>query len=87
MELMLIGCAIAFNLLVIKFKLERARYEDAFFDAAVLVGLSLLMQGSYSGLVAATIGSAVVSIFLYFSPPTFLNGIKASFEPKPKSWD
>ena len=75
MEYLIIGIAVAFNILIIKTKLGRKRYEDAALDTAVLVGLSIVFGGSFAGLVASTIASAIVSIFFLISPPKFLGGI------------
>jgi len=41
MEFLLIGIVTAFNMLVIKFKLDKKRYEDAFFDTALMVEVSI----------------------------------------------
>lgn len=77
MEFFIIGIAVAFNFLIIKAKLEHNRFADACLDAALLVGISLLFSGSYGGLVVATVASAIISIYLYFSPPQlqFLKGL------------
>lgn len=69
MEFLLIGIATAFNILILKAKLERKRYEDAALDAGVLIGLSIVFGGSYGGLVVATISSAIVSLYLLKNPP------------------
>lgn len=72
MEYLLIALATAFNILIIKTKLEHKRYEDAALDAGMLVLLSLVFGGSYGGLVVATISSAIISLFLLWNPPQFL---------------
>jgi len=73
MGFLLIGIATAFNLLIIKYKLEHRRYEDATLDAAILFGLAAIFSGSYGGLVVATISSAIISLYLLASPPRFLS--------------
>lgn len=73
MEYVLIGIVSAFNLLIIKFKVDRKRYEDAFFDAGLMVVLAYLFAGSYGGMVVAMVASLVISIFLFISPPKFTN--------------
>lgn len=72
MEALLIGIAAAFNFLIIKWKIEKQRYSDALLDAIILATLSLIFSGTLGGMVIATIGSAVVSISLFFSPPKLL---------------
>ena len=67
--LIVIGITVAFNLIIIKLKLERVRYSDAALDAGVLAGLSFLFMGTISGLMVATVASAIVSIYLWFYPP------------------
>ena len=69
MEALLIGIAAAFNFLIIKWKIEKQRYSDALLDAIILATLSIIFGGTLGGMVIATIGSAVVSISLFLSPP------------------
>ena len=67
--LLAIGCAVAFNMLVIKVKFERARWADGSLDLFLLALLSFLFMGSYAGLVVSTIASAIISVYLYIFPP------------------
>ena len=69
MELFVIGLAVAFNCLVIKYKFEKGRWVDGTLDFFLLVILSFLFMGSYAGLVVSTIASAVISIYLFIFPP------------------
>jgi hypothetical protein len=71
MEYLIIGLVSAFNMLIIKFKLDRKRYEDAVFDTALMLLLAYLFAGSYGGMVVAMVASLVISIFLFISPPRF----------------
>lgn len=71
MEYLLIGIVSAFNMLIIKFKLDRKRYEDAIFDTTLMVVLAYLFAGSYGGMVVAMVASLVISIALFISPPMF----------------
>lgn len=75
MEFMLIGIATAFNLLIIYWKLEKKRYEDAAVDFSLLFALTKVFEGSYGGLVCATISSAIISVYLIAHPPTFTKGM------------
>ena len=68
-SIILIGIAVAFNMLVIKYKFEKGRWADGGLDFFLLVVLSFLFMGSYAGLVVATIASAIISIYLYIFPP------------------
>ena len=83
MEAVIIGLVTAFNVLVIKWKLEKARYEDAVLDFALLLGLSYVFAGTYAGMVVATITSLVISIYFMISPPVFttnaINKLKDHF--------
>lgn len=71
MEFVVIGLISAFNMLIIKVKLEKKRYEDAFFDLALMSILAFLFSGSYGGMVVAMVASLSVSLYLLVSPPKF----------------
>lgn len=75
MEALIIGVATAFNVLIIKYKVEKGRYEDAIFDSVVLISLASVFGGSMGGMIIATISSFIVSIYLMFSPPKFLSSV------------
>jgi len=72
LPILLMGIAVAFNLIVIKMKIERYRYEDAGLDAGMLLLLGWLFSGSIAGLMIGTIASAFISIYLFISPPDML---------------
>lgn len=78
MEFLIIAIVTAINLIVIKMKFDRARYEDALFDIAFLVLVGYLFSGSYGGMVVAMGASMVMSIYLFISPPTYFNKLKNS---------
>lgn len=71
MEFLIIGVAVFFNIAFLKWKFDRERYGDATLDLILLVLVALLFSGSYGALVVGTIASALVSLFLFFSPPRF----------------
>ena len=77
MEFLLIGLATAFNLMIVKWKLEHKRWADAALDTVLLVILGFLFAGTFSGLVVATISSALISLFLIPFPPKLPNFTKA----------
>ena len=66
---LIIGIAVAFNCLVIKYKFEKQRWADGTLDLFLLVVLSFLFMGSFGGLVVSTIASALISVYLYFYLP------------------
>ena len=91
MEFLIIALATAFNLIVIKWKLEKKRYEDAILDGMTLLALASVFGGTMGGMIIATITSFVISLYLLISPPKFTTSVKtkdfiAEFKTKlPKS--
>ncbi len=75
MEVVIVGLVTAFNVLVIKWKLEHQKYEDAILDTVLLLGLSYVFAGTYAGMVVATITSLVISIYFLISPPLFITNL------------
>lgn len=69
MEYLIIGLAVAFNLLVVIWKFQHNRILDALIDGSLLVLVAIVFSGTYGALVVGTVGSAVVSIYLLFNPP------------------
>lgn len=69
MEFILVGVAVFFNIAFIKWKFDRKRYADATLDLILLVLVAILFSGSYAALVAGSVASALVSLYLYVSPP------------------
>ena len=76
MEYILIAIVTSFNFLIIKWKLERGRYEDAILDTTILVILSSFFGGSMGGMIIAVIASFIVSIYFLASPPRFLKSLE-----------
>lgn len=72
MEAVVIGIATAFNFIVILFKFKRHRYEDACFDLVIFTVISYMFAGTISGMSVGMVASAIVSIWLWFDPPKFL---------------
>ena len=68
MEFILVGVAILVNIIFIKWKFDKGKKADAFLDASLLIAVAVLFNGSYGALVAGTIGSAFISLYLYISP-------------------
>lgn len=69
MEALLIAIAASFNFLIIYWKIEHKRFLDAILDGSILFILSTLFSQSTSGMVIATIASAVVSLTLLIKKP------------------
>ena len=76
MEALVIGIATAFNFIVIMFKFKRGRWEDAIFDTLIFIVISYMFAGTISGMSVGMVASAVVSIWLWFDPPNFLQDPK-----------
>ncbi len=96
MEVLLMGFATGFNVLIIFKKIELKRFQDAFFDSSLLVLLSLVFGGSLGGMMVATIASAVISIYFLFNQPDFTKltedidfnfDYKSNKEPEKKDWN
>ena len=69
MEFLIVGIAVFFNIAFIKWKFDRKRYADATLDLILLVLVAILFSGSYAALVVGSVASALVSLYLYVSPP------------------
>jgi hypothetical protein len=86
METVLVmGVAVALNVIVIKFKIDKERYSDAILDAFVLVLLGFVFMGTVTGLMVGTVASSLVSLYLWFSPPKeyfapIIKTMKSNFE-------
>lgn len=72
MEYLIVGICVFLNIAFIKWKFDKARYSDALLDTTLLVGVMYLFSGSYGALVIGTVASAMISVFLFFSPPKAL---------------
>ena len=75
MEFLITGIAVAFNLMVIKWKFEKLRYADASMDALCLFIVTTVFSGTYGSLVVGTIASAIISVYLYIFPPKFTRNL------------
>lgn len=71
MEFILVGILVFFNLVFVIWKFERGRYADASLDTFLLILVAIFFSGSYGALVVGTIASALVSLYLFISPPKF----------------
>jgi len=71
-ELLIIGLVSALNLIILKIKIDLKRYADSALDLTLFVMFMMFSGGTLGGIIIATIGSLVISIFLYFSPPRLI---------------
>jgi len=71
MEAILIALATAANFIFFKFKFEKERYGDVALDIASLVALSWMFGGTFGGMVVAMWAGAMISIYLYYNPPSW----------------
>ena len=69
--LAILGVALAFNIIVIIYKLKHKQTLGGVVDLCALSAVALIFSGSFNALVVGTIGSAIVSIYLYVDPPHF----------------
>lgn len=74
MEYLIVSLAVVANIIFIKMKFDRKRYEDGIFDSILLFTVASLFSGSYGALVVGTISSCFISLYLYSSPPKFFSG-------------
>lgn len=68
MSLIIIGIAVALNLLIIIRKFQHGQHFNALVDGSLLVLVAMLFSKSTDALIIGTIGSLIVSIYLIFSP-------------------
>jgi hypothetical protein len=80
MEFLIIGIAVALNIIVIKMKFDRKRIEDGIFDSLLLATITVVFGGSFAGLVVGTIASFFISLYLLASPPKFFSGPNGFFK-------
>ena len=64
--------ATVFNLVILIVKFKRRRYEDALLDTFLLVIVFWILKGSEMMLLIGIFSSLFVSIYLWFSPPSFI---------------
>ncbi len=65
--IIILGIVLAFNILIIFYKFTHDRIADAILDSAILITLASVFGGSTDSLTVASIASAIVSVYLFFS--------------------
>lgn len=68
--------ATVFNLVILIIKFKRRRYEDAILDTFLLVIVFWILKGSEMMLLIGIFSSLFVSIYLWFSPPSFIRKVR-----------
>jgi len=71
-EFIIVGIITALNVLFIKMKFDKHRYEVGVFDLVLLVVITVIFSGSYGALVVGMVASLIISISFYANPPNFL---------------
>lgn len=71
MELLIIGIAVAANLIIVLRKAQAGQYLNALIDGTLLALVAIFFSVSTAALIIGTIGSLVVSLYLIRYPITF----------------
>ena len=71
--ILIMGIALAFNFLIIKWKFEHNRTSDAALDAGLLALIGVVFSSTITGLMIGTIASAIISLYLLAFPPKAFN--------------
>ncbi len=74
------GVAVAFNVIVILIKLQNGRILNAGLDTAFLCTVTMVLSGSFAGLMVGTYASLAFSTFLWVRPPKFSSEKTILFE-------
>ena len=73
MELIILSVVVVSNFILLKWKFEQGRIADLFTDLLVLVSLSYMFSGTMGGMIIALTSGFIMSIYLFFYPPTLSN--------------
>lgn len=91
MEYLIIGLAVAFNILIILWKFQHKdadgnsdRVLDAILDMSLLGIVTIVFSGSYGALVVGTVASAVVSLYLLVNKPQ-MPSFRSRYTPDPSA--
>lgn len=71
MYILVIGVFTALNFIFIKWKISKGRYSDATLDIGAFIALNWMFGGTMSGMSIAMVASAIFSVYLYYSPPSW----------------
>lgn len=70
MELLIVGIAVAFNLIIVLRKAQHGQYLNALIDGTLLALVAVFFSVSTAALIIGTIGSLIVSLYLIKYPVT-----------------
>jgi len=65
-SVLIIGTAVASNIIVIMWKFNKGRLSDALLDGSLLITVSYVLKASTFGLMVGTVASCIVSMWLIF---------------------
>ena len=68
-----LGFAVLFQFIILRVKWNRGDYADAFVDVSMLAILNIIFGGSILGVVSATAGSTLISLYLIWFPIRFFS--------------
>ena len=75
MEYLIMGIALAFDFLILKFKWEHRRYADFWMDLGLFLIIIQLMHGSMGGMIVGMIAQVIISFYLLIFPPKFSKAV------------
>jgi hypothetical protein len=71
MEYLILGIALAFDFLILKYKFEHRRYADFTMDLGMFLVIVQLFHGSMGGMFIGAIAQVIISFYLLIFPPKF----------------
>jgi hypothetical protein len=80
MDIAIMGVALAFSILILKWKFEHKRYADFTMDLSMLIALSYFMGGTVEGELVAIIAQTIISFYLLAFPPKFMLDMRNSMD-------
>ena len=63
-----LGLMVLFNFIILRVKWNRGDYADVVVDASMLILLNSVFGGSILGVISATAGSTLISLYLMWKP-------------------
>jgi len=85
-----LGFAVLFQFIILRIKYNRGMFMDIGVDIGMLVLLNIFFGGSILGVVSATAGSTLISLYLIWKPITMFTlsdiGLDDVKEPKPNKF-
>ena len=68
-----LGAMVLFNFVILRIKWNKGLYVDVVVDIIMLVMLNIVFGGSILGVISATAGSTLISLYLIWYPITLLS--------------